>query len=279
MNEGQDLPENTGNGALQVPSIEGGLTVLLTRPRRESRVTACLLTQADINSIRMPLQWTRRAPRTAVLDADLAWAAGADLHVFVSRAAVNAAVALAPATIGAATSRIAVGRATALALAQRGLSVRTAAADAEDSDGVLALEELQDLRGQRCAIWAAPGGRERIADTLRTRGAELRVIFAYQRIPERPRPVSLLAARRAASTLVLTATSVALLEALDQTLVTHRLEALKSRPLIVASARIASRAQHNGFSDVHLASGASADALLATLNGLHGKPNNVDARY
>jgi uroporphyrinogen-III synthase len=240
--------------------------VLLTRPRRESRLTARALQARGLECIRMPLQATRRAPRTDALDADLAWAASASLQIFVSRAAVAAAIALATAQVIAAGTRIAVGRATAAMLQRHGLSVVAAPGHAEDSDGVLGLPALLDVRGQRVAVWAAPGGRERIADVLGERGAEVRTIGIYRRLPCRPRARPLQRLRLAPERVVLTATSSALLEALDDVIRRHRMTSLRARPLIVASARIAERASALRFERVHVAAGASAQALIAALD-------------
>lgn len=239
--------------------------VLLTRPRRESRATATALAEHGIDCIRMPLQSTRRAPRSPALESDLRWAAGASVQVFVSRAAVLAALALAPTQIAAADHRISVGRATAAALQARGLTAISAPGHAEDSDGVLALAPLQQVDGVRVALWAAPGGRERIADVLAQRGAQLRVIGIYRRLPQRPRPAALRRLVDAADCIVLTATSNALLEALDRALERRRLTALRQRPLIAASERIAERARALGFARVATAAGASAQALIAAL--------------
>lgn len=241
--------------------------VLLTRPRREARTAARALAAAGFAAIRMPLQATRRAPRSMALDTDLGWAAAATIQVFVSRAAVAAAHALARPALARATTRVAVGRATAAALNALGLTALAAPSDAEDSSGVLGLDELQRVSGKRIAIWAAPGGRELIAQTLSARGAEVRAIAVYRRLPVRPAVAAVRALRRS-SAVVLSATSAALLRELDRLLVQQRLTGLRARPLIVASARIAELATTLGFADVHIAAGASPVALIAAVRAL-----------
>lgn len=242
--------------------------VLLTRPRRESRLAARALAAAGFTVIRMPLQSTRRAPRSAALDGDIGWASAASIQVFVSRAAVVAAWSAAPSAIAAADARLAVGRATAAALHQLGVATAVAPSDAEDSDGVLGLASLQHVAGVRAAIWAAPGGRDRIARVLCERGAEVRMIPIYRRLPRRAQPSALRQLRAVGESVVLTASSSTLLDQLDQTLVAARLTALRARPLIVASARIAEHARALGFIDVHVARGAAPEATIATLSAL-----------
>ncbi len=240
--------------------------VLLTRPRRESRMTAKAMAAHGIDCLRMPLQSTRRAPRSRGLDADLNWAGMASVQIFVSRAAVAAAIAVAAGQVLTAANRIAVGRATAAMLQRHRLPALAAPGHAEDSDGVLGLAPLLDVQGKRVAIWAAPGGRERIADVLRERGAEVRVVAVYRRLPCRPRAAALRQLQRTANRVVLTATSAALLDALDDALARQRMTSLRARPLIVASARIAERAHDLGFRRIRIAAGASAQALIAALH-------------
>lgn len=244
-----------------------GPVVLLTRPRRESRETAQTLATRGIAAIRMPLQATRRAPASARLAADLAWAGGGSTQIFVSRAAVAAAAALAPSQLAAADTRIAVGAATAAALERLGLPALRAPGHAEDSDGILGLPILQSVTGQRIAIWAAPGGRDRMATELAQRGAEVRALMVYRRIPLRPRPAALRQLRNHTGEIVLSASSGLLLQALDAVLVGHGLKRLRVRPLVVASPRIAAMAAALGYTDVRIARGASAQALASALQG------------
>ncbi len=239
--------------------------ILLTRPRRESRLAAAELRAAGFEVLRAPLQHTRAAAPSRSLDADLAWAAGATIQIFVSRAAVAAACARAAAAVSAARLRLAVGSATATALRERGFHCEVAPAGAEDSEGLLGLPSLQSVHGQRIALWAAPGGRDKLATALSARGAELRVIYIYRRVPLRPPALVLQQLQRAPEHLVLTATSGALLAELDRVLRRAGLETLRARPLIVASARIAELARGLGYTRVEVAAGAGAQALLAVL--------------
>jgi uroporphyrinogen-III synthase len=239
--------------------------ILLTRPRRETRLAAVDLRAAGFEVLRAPLQSTRAAAPSSLLDADLAWAASAAIQIFVSRAAVAAACARAAPAVSAATHRLAVGSATASALSARGLPCAVAPAGSEDSEGLLGLNALQSVRGQRIALWAAPGGRNKLATALTERGAEVRNILIYRRVPQRPPARVLQQLQRAPEHLVLTATSGALLAELDQVLMRAGLTALRAHPLIVASERIAELARGRGYANVQVAAGASSQALLAVL--------------
>lgn len=246
-----------------------GPLVLLTRPRRESRQAAAALRAGGFEVIRAPLQSTRRAPHSRALAEDLAWAASASIHVFVSRAAVAAASVHAATMLKRAPLRVAVGRTTAAALDAKGMDSATAPPGAEDSEGTLGLSVLQSVHGQRIALWVAPGGRDKLAQTLRQRGAEVRNIMIYRRLPRRPPARVMQQLRRAADRLVLTATSAGLLEQLDAQLTRAQLTGVRTRPLIVASERIAQAARAKGYSSVHIARGAGAEALIEALKSLN----------
>lgn len=51
-----------------------------------------------------------------------------------------------------------------------------------DSESLLSLAEMQNMQGKRVMIFRGIGGREVLADTLKTRGAEVTFAECYQRI-------------------------------------------------------------------------------------------------
>lgn len=73
----------------------------------------------------------------------------------------------------------AVGARTASVLQAASLAV-TVPAQA-DSEGLLALPELQDVQGRAFVLFRGEGGRELLADTLRARGARVEVLELYRR--------------------------------------------------------------------------------------------------
>ncbi|MFX9532994.1 uroporphyrinogen-III synthase, partial [Acinetobacter baumannii] len=60
-----------------------------------------------------------------------------------------------------------------------------------DSEGLLALPELRDVRGIAVGLVTAPGGRDAIAPALRARGAQVRRADVYRRLPLPPSPRTL----------------------------------------------------------------------------------------
>src|SRR3989338_8880463 len=96
-----------------------------------------------------------------------------DLAIFISpnavqygMAAIRAAGEL-PQNLKIAT----VGQGSAKALRELGIANVIAPAERFDSEGLLALPELQDVAGWRVLIFRGDGGRELLGDTLKARGA------------------------------------------------------------------------------------------------------------
>ena len=76
----------------------------------------------------------------------------------------------------------AIGPATAQELTRYGVEQVLTPAARFDSESLLALPELQDMRQQRVVIVRGIGGRELLADTLRERGAEVAFAECYRRV-------------------------------------------------------------------------------------------------
>lgn len=106
-----------------------------------------------------------------------------DLAVFISPNAVNKAMnlitahrALPPALLCAA-----IGRGGVKELARFGVTNAIAPARRFDSEALLELPELQEMRGKRVVIFRGNGGRELLGDTLKARGAHVEYAECYRR--------------------------------------------------------------------------------------------------
>ena len=100
--------------------------------------------------------------------------------VFVSTNAVQYAFPLLPDQLPLDIGVAAIGQATANALDAVGLPA-TLVPERMDSEGLLALPELADLRGRHVIVLRGNGGRELLADTLVERGATLQQVEVYRR--------------------------------------------------------------------------------------------------
>lgn len=125
------------------------------------------------------LQRLHGADRRAKLEAALR----ADHTLFTSPAAVVAAADLLAGFSAHDTAHwLAVGEGTLRALQHAGVQGAHAPVRM-DSEGLLALPQLQQLHGAEVGLVTAPGGRGLIAPTLQQRGARLLRADVYQRVP------------------------------------------------------------------------------------------------
>ncbi len=161
----------------------------------------------------------------------------------------------------------AIGQATAKLLEDFGLTAICAGAEMT-SESLLALESLQQVKGQRILIVKGDGGRTTLRDTLGSRGAEVDELACYQRkCPQLP--LGDLAAKIAQwniDVILLTSgegfCNMLTLLSPDETI------KLYTKPLIVPSTRVAQMARNAGFTAVHEAKNATNTAMLEMLEQL-----------
>jgi uroporphyrinogen-III synthase len=244
-----------------------GVTVLVTRPHRQAGALCDLITKEGGCAIRFP-----------VLDIvpveDLAKAANL-LHnqalyhwiIFVSTNAVEYALRALNDRMGiAAPIRVAaIGKATADALAEAGVRDVLAGPPPYSSEALLALPEMQAMKGNRCLIVRGRGGRSQLADTLRGRGAVVDYAEVYRRVRLRPDVASLLDRWRRDGVDVVTVFSGEALHNLVAMVGESGNDLLKSTPLIVVSRRLGDQALERGFEHVIEAERAADAAMLEAI--------------
>ena len=244
-----------------------GATLILTRSAGTARTEARRV-QA-LGGKPLPLPGTRLAPPA---DADAARTAlqaalRASVCIFVSPAAVRAAARLLPLRQNRGSRMLAVGAATARALARCGLRDAQVPARA-DSEGLLAMPALNPPP-PRVGLVGAPGGRSLLPDTLAGRGAQVLRAEVYRRQPPRLDRRHRTALARARMPLYVLLSSG---EALQNLL--HALpEAARTRLLaacaIASSTRLAQAARTAGFARVETAASALTDAMIAAAVRVH----------
>ncbi len=190
----------------------------------------------------------------------LAAALVADIVLFTSPNAVRTAAALTPLHTRSGQSWLAVGAGTRRALARSGIDAT--APVRMDSEGLLGLPLLADVRGMRIGLITAPGGRGVLAPALTARGATVLRANVYAR-----RNVTLSPARHAALDAALRDPGRVLLalssgEALDALLAQRPADTLRQIAVVAASARLADASRTAGFTRIALASDARPAALL-----------------
>jgi uroporphyrinogen-III synthase len=244
-----------------------GLSVLVTRPRDQAESLCEAIETAHGRPVRYP---TLEISGPRDLDGarrNLAGAASADILIFVSANAVRHAYPLLPEALPARLRIAAVGEATAARLREVGLEPDLVPRDRQDSEGLLAMAELQALAGSRILIVRGEGGRELLADQLSARGAEVSYAEVYRRgIPHRDSRALIDGWEDLVD--AVTVTSVQALENLVAMLGEDAMGLLEGTPIVAASERIAARAAELGCDEVTVSEGASDDAIMAALCAL-----------
>ncbi|MGN2253887.1 uroporphyrinogen-III synthase [Frateuria sp. GZRe12] len=183
-----------------------------------------------------------------------------DLLLFTSPAAVRFAAALMPLRTRATV--LAVGQGTAAALRRHGLIVQ-APTRQQDSEGLLGLPALHDVRGRGVALVGAPGGRGLLQQRLVDGGARLREVGVYRRTAPRldRRHVDAVRQLRANARVLLS--SAQALVNLHDGLPPEAWARLCSAVAVASSERLEAAARAAGFRHVRRAASALPADLLA----------------
>ncbi|UGB37785.1 uroporphyrinogen-III synthase [Frateuria soli] len=204
----------------------------------------------------MALREGRDGARTALCEA----LRQDDLVLFTSPAAVRFAATLTPLRTRATV--LAVGQGTAAALRRHGLAAQ-APTRQQDSEGLLDLPALRDVRGRGVALVGAPGGRGVLQQRLVDGGARLREVWVYRRTAPRldRRHVEAVGQLRSSARVLLS--SAQALANLREALPPEAWTRLSHAVAIVSSERLEAAARAAGFGHVRRAASARPADLLA----------------
>jgi len=260
-----------------------GLKIVVTRPRDQAAQLARSIEQAGGMPLLFPLLDITAVQDTSTLNEQIARLGQFNLAIFISPNAVHYGIeairaALSPSPSPASgrgvrdsagegrsvlppTLKIAtVGQGSAKALRESGIANVIAPTERFDSEGLLALPELQNVGGWRVMIFRGDGGRELLGDTLKARGATVEYATCYQRSKPQQDAGVLLAAVPDA----ITVTSSEALGHLWQMLKDSDWAALRDTPLFVPHARIAGLAREQGWLQVQVTESGD-DGMLSAL--------------
>jgi len=249
-----------------------GLKIVVTRPRAQVASLARRIEQAGGIPLLFPLLDIAPAADQPALREQISRIAQFDLAIFISPNAVQygmAAIRAAGATLSPSPSPAsgrgglkiaAVGQGSAKALRELGIADIIAPTENFDSEGLLALPELQNIAGWRVLIFRGDGGRELLGNTLKARGAMVEYVTCYQRSKSQLNVAALLNDAPDA----ITVTSSEALDYLWRMLDGNARAVLRDMPLFVPHRRIAGLARQQGWQQV-LHTGAGDDGLVSGL--------------
>lgn len=244
-----------------------GALVLVTRPAAQADHLCDLIEGHGGQALRFP---TLEIQPISVNPETITKALASDWLIFTSANAVNFALhAFGGKMPGLKLPRLAaVGQATARALETAGLRVDCQPEHEFSSEGLLNEPLMQTVVGRQITIVRGLGGREKLAQTLRERGAELVHLEVYRRSRPLSDPSALYAQLSKGRLAVSTVTSGEALQNLLAMLDETSSQLLRKLPLVVVSDRIAQLAQQLGFEKITVSRQPTDAAILETLTML-----------
>lgn len=227
-----------------------GLRVLNTRPHEQNIALAHQLQATHATSIYCPLleikasnnQWLQLLPELNRVDIALFISANAVSFCFKMLAAQQISW---PQHIKV----IAIGQGTANALRQHNIYI-TDIPTAPDSEHVLALSSLQQIKGQSVLLFKGEGGREVIEQRLRAQQAELVILPIYQRCLPNHVPEFINSLWHDDAVDIILLTSEQSITNLFTVFPKKAYAWLHSKPCLVLSSRLAETATLSGMKDI-----------------------------
>ncbi|MBV7317270.1 uroporphyrinogen-III synthase [Shewanella sp. NIFS-20-20] len=240
------------------------MKVLLTRPLGRNQAMAEVLTSMGIEHQVTPLLAVAPTPvEQHLLTPEQVLTA--EVIIFVSTNAVIYGQQALGQPWPSDKQYFAVGNATWQALTAAGITGLQAPDDCQETEGLLALPELQQVAGKQIVIVRGNGGREDLGIILKQRGAQVNFWQVYQRIcPAIDGTATAIAWKKfGIDTIVIT--SGAVLDNLITLVPKDLFPWLQACHIIVPSNRVKSQAIAKGMLRVTNAGGAHSQAMLAAL--------------
>jgi len=243
-----------------------GRGIVITRPAHQAQPLAGMIRAAGGHAILFPVLEILDADDLKPLNALIDRLEAFDLAIFISPNAVNRAMNLIAArrALPAKLRIAAIGRGSVKALGHFGVTEVIAPAQHFDSEALLALPPLQDVRGRRVVIFRGEGGRELLGDTLVARGACLEYAECYRRGKPNLDAAPLLKAWARNELHAIVVTSSEGLRNLFEMVGKLGQSWLRKTPLIVPHPRIAETARGLGLGNVVLTE-AGDEGIVAGL--------------
>ncbi len=244
------------------------LHIAITRPAEKAASLCGAIRQHGGNAIEFPLLAITPLQNYQAFDQAISALTHADWAIFISTNAVDNAMPRVLQHDGELPKNVqfaAIGPQTAQALGRFGVKQVLTPIIRFDSEALLALPEMHDVADKTIIIFRGIGGREVLADTLKTRGAQVIFAESYQRInPQTDAQLLSQLWQQDKLDAVIVTSSEAMRHLFD---LAGESEWLRHVTLCVNHARIAELPLQYGFK-VFVASGPEDDAMMQCLSQL-----------
>jgi len=253
-----------------------GCSVVVTRPAAQADSLAEMIEDAGGKALLFPVLQISESSDKSELDSLIQSLPDYSILILISPNAVNFGLGylLQHTQIPTSCQIATVGKGSALCakvLLNREIDIVPSAFDGQsggyNSEALLALPELQDVKNKKIAILRGNGGRELLADTLRERGALVSYINTYNRcIPDdddvQKRLNTLIANAEDKAAICVTITSAEGLRNFLTLLGNHATEWLSKTQLIIINVRLLKIAKQLGFKKEALVAKNASDQAL-----------------
>ena len=240
-----------------------GHHVVITRPIGQAGKLSNLVQEAGGEVVSFPLIEIAPLSNYQAFEHTISSLHEYDWAIFISSNAVqNGMPLVSKLKLPSSLKFAAIGPSTAAELSKFGVQNILIPKDRFDSESLLALPEMQAVNNQKVMIFRGIGGREVLADTLKSRGAEVNFAECYQRInPQQDlSKLTTLNQQGLLDAIVITSS-----EAMRHLLaMANNQEWLKNVKLCVNHARIAEEPSQLGL-NVEVATAPGDEAMLACL--------------
>ncbi|AAU36882.1 uroporphyrinogen-III synthase [[Mannheimia] succiniciproducens] len=135
----------------------------------------------------------------------------------------------------------------------------------ENSEGMLALAQMQNLKGKNVLLLRGNSGRELFPQQVLARGGDIDILECYQRQPIDYDNVEQTSICKRAGIQTIVVTSGELLNTLIQFVPENEYDWLRSCQLVVVSTRIENMARKFGWTDIVVSPKADNNTLLQTI--------------
>ena len=244
------------------------VTVLVTRPAHQAEKLCHLIEDQGGTALRFPVIEIAEPRDSDKLNTVIGQLNEYNIAIFISPNAVERAYRLVM-DHGGWPDKLkiaAVGKGSAKALEKKGMVVDFFPDQQFNSEALLAMEDMQSVSGKRIVIFRGEGGRELLADTLRSRGARVDYAECYRRVKPDTDASELKKHLSSHAIDVITVTSDEGLQNLYDMVDSSVRPTLLHLPLVVVSERTKKLSQALGFQvPAMVAKNASDDMLVQAL--------------